>query len=159
MEQKVMNHPLGLSEVDKTAGVGGAGHGSSRNSIKSQSDDNKDRNQKELTQNSTEIKDNSDREGTNFAKPRRMRRRSRLVRAPQTDEAKTARRLEVQKLKKNSQNKQCECEGTKENHKYLTDLNDISIKAKCIGSIASTEQETGCTLISEADMLDVQGGK
>ncbi|KAG5865847.1 hypothetical protein JTB14_035340 [Gonioctena quinquepunctata] len=87
VEQKTMEHPLGLSEVDKTAGEGGAGHGSSENSTSSQSDVNSDQYKKELAQDSTESKDNSGKNDTKFVKPRRMRRRARLVRAPEINKS------------------------------------------------------------------------
>ncbi|KAG5863524.1 hypothetical protein JTB14_028965 [Gonioctena quinquepunctata] len=53
--------------------------------------------------------------------------------------------------------KQCQCGGTGEDHAYLTDINDITIKVKCIGSIPQTEAKTGRELTSNSDMLKVEG--
>ncbi|KAG5887290.1 hypothetical protein JTB14_007017 [Gonioctena quinquepunctata] len=53
--------------------------------------------------------------------------------------------------------KQCECGGTEEDHSFLTDINDITFKIECIGSILQTEAKTGRKLASNRDSLRAKG--
>ncbi|KAG5899179.1 hypothetical protein JTB14_029011 [Gonioctena quinquepunctata] len=161
-EQKTMEHPLGLSEVDKTAGEGGAGHGSSKNNIESQNEEYSDRNQ-ELTQDTTESKDNSCREDINFAKPKKLRRRSRVIRAPEPapkqkirESLQSSSETEEEGRQGFNKRKRSSPEPEEKEKRRLPNRWKMKRSNKMPRLRGNTEQKTGRSLISEVDKLNLQ---
>ncbi|KAG5867032.1 hypothetical protein JTB14_006816 [Gonioctena quinquepunctata] len=76
--------------------------------------------------------------------------------SPQHWDEKTRHREEMQKQKISSSNKQCECGGTMENHKFLYSTADTALKIKCAGSIRMKEIEYACELMNEVDYENVR---
>ncbi|KAG5862974.1 hypothetical protein JTB14_037879 [Gonioctena quinquepunctata] len=188
LDDKNVVHPLGPSEAENAAEEGGPGHDTSNNSSASlKSDKNDKRLEKKVLAKTINKNNNAQGSKNVFAKPKLMRRRSRIERAPEDGnksttsdsryqsseieevkdqevktnkrkrnspqqwEEKTRHREEMQKQKISSSNKQCECGGTMENHKFLYSIDGTAQKIKCTGSIRMKEIEYACELINEVD--------
>ncbi|KAG5875115.1 hypothetical protein JTB14_008007 [Gonioctena quinquepunctata] len=193
LDDKNVVHPLGPSEAENAAEEGGPGHDTSNISSASlKSDKNDERLDKKVL--AKTINENNNAQGSKdvFAKPKLMRRRSRIVRAPEDDnksttsdsryqsseieeakaqgaktnkrkrnspqhwDEKTRHREEMQKQKISSSNKQCECGGTMENHKFLYSTDHTAQKIKCAGSIRMKEIEYACEFMNEVDYENVR---